>query len=301
MRALVVVCLTAGAAHADKPSLRPEAIEVDRDTTPPGQGELGFDGGAPIGGKQGGDWAVGITGGLIVHPIRFHSVDVKTYPVNRRETVTFGGAIALGESVIVDAKLPLSHQVGQRLTYLGDDRPLDRYVPNDLVLGARAHVMTRGPVAVFVRGELALPTGDDYDFAGDVGWSVTGKAIARITLGDLVLAATGGVKLRSKEVVVANQIVGDELLWAAGGTYGIPPFLPLWCEPEQLKASAEVIGVVGDRVSGMKGPSPVEARVGLIGRIRPAYAIAVRAGTHLDDQIGAPAFRATIDLVYQAR
>jgi hypothetical protein len=296
MRALLVVCLATGVAHADKPSLRPEAIEVDRDTTPPGQGELGFDGGAPIG-----DWAIGVTGGLIVHPIRFHTVDVKTYPVNRRETMTLGGALALGDSVILDAKLPVSHQVGQRLNDLGDQQPLDRYVPNDVTLGARAHVMTRGPVAVFVRGELALPSGDDHDFAGDVGWSVTGKAIARVAFGDVVLAATGGVKVRSKEVIVANQIVGDELVWAAGGTIGIPPVLPLWCEPAQLKASAEVIGVLGDRVNGMKGPSPIEARVGLIGRIRPPYVIAVRVGTHLDDQIGAPAFRATVDLVYQAR
>ena len=116
-----------------------------------------------------------------------------------------------------------------------------------------------------------------------------------------MLAATGGVKVRTREVVVANQVVGDELMWAAGATLGIPPLLPLWCEPEQLKASVEVIGMLGDRVNGMKGPSPIEARVGLIGRIRPPYAIAIRAGTHLDDQIGAPSFRATIDLVYQAR
>lgn len=295
MRVVLVVCLAAGTAHADKPSTRPEAIEVDRDTTPPGQAELGFDGGAPIG-----DWAVGVTGGLLVHPIRFHTVNVRTFPVGHRETVTFGGAIALGDGLIVDARMPLSHQVGQRLHYLGDDRDLDPYVPNDLVLGARAHVMTRGPIAVFARGEVAIPTGDDYDFAGDVGWSVTGKAIVRATFGDLVIAATGGVKVRSKEVVVASQIVGDELMWAAGATYGIPPVLPLWCKPEQLKASAEVIGVLGDRVNGMKGPSPVEGRVGVIGRIRPEFAIAARVGTHLDDQIGAPSFRATVDFVYQA-
>lgn len=296
MRALVLVCAAAGAAHAQTPLARPEAIDVDRDPTPPGQAELGFDGGAPIG-----NWALGAELGLLEHPIRFHTVGIKTYPVLRRETVALGGAIALGDDVIVDARMPLAHQVGQRLEFLGDERSLDAWVPEDLTLGARVHVMTRGPVAVFVRADLTVPTGDDYDFAGDARWTAAWMGIARMTLPhDLVLAATGGIRLRGREVVVADQLVGDELLWAVGGTIGIPPFLPLWCKPEQLKASAEVVGIAGDRVNHMTGPSPIEGRIGLIGRIRPQYGIAVRAGTHLDDDVGAPAFRLSIDLVYQA-
>ncbi len=175
-------------------------------------------------------------------------------------------------------------------------------MPGDLTLGARVHVMTRGPVAVFVRGELVLPTGDDYDFAGDASWSAAWFGIARVTLAHgVTLSATGGIRLRGAEVQIADRLEGDELLWAVGATVGVPPVLPLWCEPDQLRASAEIVGVAGDRVNHLRGPSPIEARLGLIGRIRPAYAIAVRAGTHLDDEIGAPAFRATIDLVYQSR
>jgi hypothetical protein len=302
MRALALFAFTftftfAFTTHAQSPLNRPEAIEVDRDQTPPGQAELGFDGGGSIG-----NWALGVELGLLEHPIRFHTVDIKTYPVLRRETVALGGAIALGDDVIIDARMPLAHQVGQRLEFLGDERSLDAWVPEDLTLGARIHVMTRGPVAVFVRGDVTLPTGDDYDFAGDPGWSAAWMGIARVTLPyDLVLAANGGIRLRGREVLVADQIVGDELMWSVGGTIGIPPFLPLWCKPEQLKASLEVDGIAGDRVNHLTGPSPIEARIGVVGRIRPQYGIAVRAGTHLDDDVGAPALRLSIDLVYQAR
>jgi len=302
MRALVArlaFALTfafAFATYAQTPLNRPEAIDVDRDQTPPGQAELGFDGGGPIG-----NWALGAELALLEHPIRFHTVGIKTYPVVRRETLALGGALALGDNVILDARMPMAHQVGRRLQYLGDDRPLDPWVPEDLALGARVHVMTRGPVAVFVRGEITLPTGDDYDFAGEPKWSAAWMGIARVTLAnDIMLAATGGIRLRGREVIVADQLVGDELMWSVGGTIGLPPFLPLWCKPEQLKASLEVDGIVGDRVNHMTGPSPIEGRIGLVGRIRPQYGIAVRAGTHLDDDVGAPAFRLSIDLVYQA-
>ncbi|MEO6771607.1 MAG: hypothetical protein ABI467_01110 [Kofleriaceae bacterium] len=293
---LVVLGAAAGVAHAQTPLARPEAIDVDRDQTPPGQAELGFDGGAPIG-----NWALGVELGVLEHPIRFHTVDIKTYPVRRRETVALGGAIALGDDVIVDARMPLAHQVGQRLQDLGDERSLDAWVPEDLTLGARVHAMTRGSLAVFVRADLTVPTGDDYDFAGDAAWSAAWMGIARVTLPhDLVLAASGGIRIRGREVIVADQLVGDELLWAIGGTIGIPPVLPLWCEPDQLKASLEIVGIAGDRVNHMTGPSPIEGRIGLVGRIRPQYGIAVRAGTHLDDDVGAPAFRLSIDLVYRS-
>ncbi|HEX7702261.1 MAG TPA: hypothetical protein VF403_16095 [Kofleriaceae bacterium] len=297
MRAALILCALASVAHADTPVARPEAIEVDRDTTPPGQGELGFDGGAPIG-----NWALGVTLTELDHPIRFHTVGIKTFPVAHRETTTLGGALALGDDVIVDAKLPLSHQVGQRLIYLGDDRPLDRWVPGDVGLGARFHAMTRGPIAVFLRADLTLPTGDDYDFAGEASWTAAVMGIARAALpNDITIAVTGGTRLRAKEVVVEDQIVGDELFWGAGITVGIPPFCSLWCKADQLKVSAEVVGVVGDNVNHVRGPSPIEGRIGFVGRIRPPYAISVRAGTHLDDDVGAPEFRATIDLVYQSR
>jgi len=293
--ALAAVMFAATTAHAETPLDRPEAIEVDRDLTPPGQAELGFDGGAPIG-----TWALGLELGFVERPLRLHALDIKTYPVDHRETAVLGGALAIGDKVIVDVRFPMSHQVGARLEGLGDSRRLDHWVPGDLSLGARLRVMERDVVSVFVRGTLTLPTGDDYDFAGDAKWSAAWMGIARVTLpADLVVSATAGIRLRGAEVIVGDQLVGDELAWGVGATMGIPPFLPLWCKPEQLKGAVEVLGVVGDRVAGQHSPSPIEARLGVIGRIRPPYAIAVHVGTHLDDQIGAPTFRAIVELVYQ--
>ena len=296
MRHVAIVGMLAGIAHADTPVMRPEATEVDRDRTPPGQGELGFDGGAPIG-----EWAVGVMLTELYRPVKFQSVDLTTYPVDHRETATLGGAIALGDDVIIDVKLPLSHQSGARLQGLGDDGALQAWVLGDTNVGLRIHAMTRGGFAMFVRGDLSLPTGADHEFAGEASWTSSINGILRVALpNDVVLAATAGARLRGKEVIVGDQLLSDELLWGIGATVGIPPFCSLWCRADQLKATAEIIGVYGDHSDGATGPSPIEARVGLIGRIRPPYAIAVHAGTHLDSSLGAPQFRATVDLVYQS-
>lgn len=296
MRRLVIVAVLAGTAHADAPVMRPEAIELDRDTTPPGQAEFSFDGGAPIGA-----WAAGVTLGFLERPAAFHTPVSTTYPVDHRETATLGGAVALGDRVIVDARLPFDHQVGARLQGIDDPKALQRFVLGDLGFGLRVHVADSGPFSVFLRGDLWLPTGNDANFAGDAGWSASWLGIARVQLPhELVIAGTGGFHLRSKEVQVGDELVGDELVWGIGATIGIPPLWSWWCEPDQLRAALEFDGVVGDRVTASHGPSPAEVKLGVIGRVRPSYAIAVRVGTRLDDQFGAPDFRATIDLVYQA-
>lgn len=292
--ALGALACAPGPAAAAPP---PTAIDVDRDTTPPGQAELSFDGGAPIG-----TWALGATLGFVERPIIFTTADSRAYPVDYRETLALGGALALGDHLIVDAKLPLSHQVGTRLRGFGDDdAALDRWVVGDLALGARVRVVQTEHVALFFRGDLTLPTGDQNDFAGEASWTLSWLGIARVTLPHAIaLAGTAGVLLRADDVEVEDQLVGDALVWGAGATIGIPPIAHLWCDPEQLRAALEFDGEVGDRnVDHSHGPSPAEVKVGVIGRVRPEYAIAVRVGTHLDDQLGAPLFRATIDLVYQ--
>ncbi|CAN5410811.1 hypothetical protein BH11MYX1_BH11MYX1_47330 [soil metagenome] len=79
MRALVMVAVLAAPANANTPVTRPEAIEVDRDTTPPGQAEMGFESGAPIG-----DFAFGLTLTELERPLRLHTLDLETFPVKRR-------------------------------------------------------------------------------------------------------------------------------------------------------------------------------------------------------------------------
>src|SRR6185437_12887137 len=153
-----------------------------------------------------------------------HTLASSGYPIDRRETAVVGGAVSLGDRLIVDARLPLEHQVGPRLEGFGDAAPLERFALGDLAIGARLHVADGGPVAVFVRGEVTLPSGDDHDFAGDAGWGAEGLGIARVELPHaIVIAGTGGFHIRSKEVQIAENVLGgDELVWGVGATVGIP-------------------------------------------------------------------------------
>jgi hypothetical protein len=294
-RAFALLALV-GTAHADNVVMRPEAIEVDRDVPPPGRVEFGFDGGAPVGA-----WAAGVQLGYIDAPVELHDAAISIQPVRHRETLAIGGAYAIGESLVVDARLPLAHQVGARLQGLGDDEALQHFVVGDTTLGVRLRVAGDDRRGAFLRGNLVLPTGDDFQFAGDARWSAAWLLIGRaeVTSG-VLLAATAGIRLRAAEVQIGDRLVGDEVVYGAGAAFALPPVAGLWCKPEQFRATGEVVGVVGDRVGGKRGPSPVEARVGVVGKPLPELAIGVRAGFGLDDEVGAPAFRAMVELAWQA-
>jgi hypothetical protein len=290
----IFVGLTA-VARADEPVDRPEAFEVDREAPPIGQAELGFDAGAPITG-----WAVGAQLGYLDRPFRLHTTEIKIFPVDRRETLALGGALALGPTVVLDLRMPLAHQTGDRMNGLGDDRPLDTWVLGDLGLGARLRLAARGPAEMFARGQVTLGTGDDRDFAGEARFTAAWMLIGRFTLPHgFVIAGTAGVRFRRAEVRVADRLLGDELFGGVGATYELPAVRGLWCAANRVRATAEVVGVLGNDVANQRGPSPVEGRLGLISRIRPHLAVAARIGKGLDDHIGAPRFRAMVELVYE--
>lgn len=294
-RWLVVVLASTSAARADTPRDQPTAIEVDREAAPPGRVELGFDGGAPVDA-----WGVSAAIGWLDRPVAFISPDGSTtHPVRRRWTGAIGGALAVGRSVVVDARLAAARQWGDRLEAQGDRRALDRSVPLDLRLGARIRVSE----GLFVRGDVTLPTGDERDFAGDASWSLGWQLIGRVTLpGDIVLAGAAGIRLRGTEVIVGDRLVGDELFGAAGLVVPLPPVRPLWCGADQVRMTVEVAGVLGDDIGmGQQGPSPLEARAGLVVRPRPDLAnvtVGVRGARALVDEIGAPAARLVLELSY---
>lgn len=294
--ALLLVAAAATVAHADGPVTRPQAFEVDRETPPPGQAELGFDGGAPVG-----RWAASVQLGYLDRPFRLHTTEVKIFPVEHRETVALGGALSIGPSIVVDARVPLAHQVGDRMRGLGDDRPLDRWVPGDLGLGLRLRLSSGTRASMFVRGALTLGTGDDHDYAGEARFTVAWMMIGRFTLPHgFMVAATGGVRFRGAEVIVADRLIGDELFGGVGLTYALPPIRGLYCASNEVRATGELVGVLGNNIGDKLGPSPVEGRLGVITRIRPWLAVAVRAGKGIGDHIGAPRFRGMIELVYTA-
>jgi hypothetical protein len=285
----------AAPAAADAPVDRPEAFEVDREQPPPGQAELGFDSGAPVGA-----WAASVQLGYLDRPFRLHTTEIKIFPVEHRETLALGGAVSLGTRLVLDARLPLAHQVGDRMQGLGDERPLDRWVLGDLGLGGRVRLSTTKHASLFVRGALTVGTGDDHDYAGEARYTLAWMLIGRFSLPyGIVIAATGGVRFRKAEVIVADRLLGDELFGGIGATYELPGLRGLWCEANRVRLTAEVVGVLGNDVGEELGASPAEVRFGMVSEIRPWLAIAGRVGKGLDNQIGAPRLRGMLELVYR--
>jgi hypothetical protein len=296
MRWLAIALALCGVARAGEPVDRPEAFELDRETPPPGQAEFSFDGGAPIG-----RWAASVQLGYVDRPMRLHTTQVKIFPVNRRQTLALGGALRVGPAIIVDARMPLSHQSGDRFNMLGDERPLDHWVLGDLGVGARLRLVDRDSYAAFVRGHVTFGTGDDFDFAGEARFTAAWMLIGRFTLPySIVLASTAGVRFRGAEVIVADRLLGDELFAGVGASYQLPAIRGLYCDANQVRITGELVGVLGNDVAGKRGPSPAEARIGVISKIRSWFAVAARVGKGIDDHIGAPRFRALVEVVYTA-
>lgn len=293
---VATLALATGTARADAPVERPTGTEVDREAPPPGRAEFSFDGGGPLvpAGTQerAWTWAASVQLVYLERPLTLHTSQLEVVPVERRQTLALGGALAIGPAFVVDARLPLSHQTGARLQGLGDDRPLDRWVLGDLGLGARVRLVQRDRYAAFVRGQLTLGTGDDYDFAGEPRLSAAWMLVGRATpTNRLVIAGTAGVRFRTREVAIADRVMSDELLGALGVAYQLPALRGLYCDANAVRVIGELVGVLGNDVGDRRGPSPAEVRVGVVGRIRPWWAVAVRASTGLNDQIGAPRVR----------
>jgi hypothetical protein len=289
-----------GAGRADMPRDTPTAIEIDRDAAPGGRIGFGFDGGEPVDA-----WGASVALGWLERPIAlgegsFGGGSAATQPVRRRETLALGGAIAVGDSVVLDAVLRTSHQVGDRLTAAGNPEPLARYVLHDLRLGGRIQIVGGRDRAALLRGELTLPTGDDAQFAGDAAWTAAWSLIGRATLGrGITVAGTAGIRLHGAEVAVGDRVIGDEL-FAAAGTRIPRPALGLG-GADRVALSAELHAALGDHIGVTSGPSPVEARLGALVDLSPELRLGVHIGIGLDDQIGAPRFRGLVELAWTPR
>jgi len=289
-------------AFADLPRDTPAAIEVDRDATPAGRVGFGFDGGEPVDA-----WGASVATSWIERPIRlaggaFGGGSPASEPVRRRETLALGGALALGDSIVLDLAIRGSHQVGDRLLAGGNPDRLARYVFQDLRLGGRIRVAGDRDRAALLRVDVTLPTGDAAQFAGDAQWTAAWRLIGRATLShDVVIAASAGIRLHGAEVAVGDELVGDELVAEAGVAVPLPPLGPLGRLAAPARLTAELLGALGDHVGKLSGPSPLEARLGAIVQPLPELAIGGHVGLGLDDQIGAPQVRAILELAWTPR
>jgi hypothetical protein len=289
-----VFAALASSAHAEVPLDRPEGFEVDREAPPPGRVEFSFDGGAPVEG-----WALGAQLGFVDRPMRLHTVRVKIFPIEQRETLALGGAYAVTPAFVLDARMPFSHQSGDRFMSLGDERELDHWVAHDLGIGGRLRLTQQDFFSIFVRANLTFGTGNDYQFAGESRFTAAWSLIGRFTpIDGLVIAGAAGVHFRGEEVIVADRLLGDELFAAVGASYQLPAIEGLYCDANAVRVTAELHGVLGNDVGDFEGSSPAEARVGVVSRIRPWITVGARIGKGIDDQIGAPRFRAMLEVAY---
>jgi hypothetical protein len=126
--------------------------------------------------------------------------------------------------------------------------------------------------------------------------------IGRATLRTgVVLAATAGIRLHGAEVAVADRLIGDTLFAALGVAVPLPSISLPDGLAAPVKLTGELLGALGDDVGKLSGPSPLEARLGGIVEPLPGLAVGVHAGFGLDDQIGAPRFRAMLELAWTPR
>jgi hypothetical protein len=292
---------TAGesSVHAETPRDTPAAIEVDREPAPAGRVGFGFDGGEPVDA-----WGASIAAGWLERPIRLAtgalgSGSPASDPVRRRETLSLGGALALGDSVVIDLGLRASHQVGDRLHATGDPAGLARYVFHDVRFGGRIRVAGNADRAALLRADLTLPSGNTDQFAGDPRWTAAWSLIGRASLPrDIVVAANVGIRLHGAEVAVGDRLVGDEFFAAVGVAVPLPPVGSLLGLAAPPKLTGELAGSLGDHVGTLAGPDPLEARLGVIVQPLPDLTIAARAGFGLDQQIGAPSFRGVLAVAW---
>jgi hypothetical protein len=231
--------------------------------------------------------------------MRLHTTRVKIFPIEQRETLALGGAYAVTPQLVVDARMPFSHQTGDRYVGLGDDRELDHWVAHDLGIGGRLRLASRDLFSIFVRANLTFGTGNDYQFAGESRYTVAWSLIGRFTPVDrLVIAGSAGVRFRGEEVIVADRLLGDELFAAVGASFQLPAIRGLYCDANEVRLTAELHGVLGNDVGDYEGSSPTEARVGVVSRIRPWVSVGVRVGKGIGDQIGSPRFRAMLEVAF---
>jgi hypothetical protein len=284
------------AAFAGSPALaddlleKPTAIEVDRHAPGASSSWLGLDDATVIGL---GHWAGRAGFSLASRPI---TLGPGRAPVEYRGTLSAAIAWGATETIEIGAMFPLVLQSGERLAALGDPAALQTVAAGDVRVGGKAQLVRGRRVDVAIGFAIGLPSGADDHFAGDASWTADWRGLVGARLGWLELAAGAGVRLRGREVALdPMQAIGNELHAALAASMSISR---LTCGYDQVRLIAEIDGVVGDNVGGERGPSPFEARVGARVRLWRGWTIALAGGRGIVDEVGAPAWRALVDVAW---
>ena len=297
--AAVVAAIGTGTARADTPTDAPTAIDVERWTATATSWWAGLEDPRVVGL---GHLAFGLTASGITSPIRLTAAagDDLGAPVSRRVALLASAAYGVTESVEIDASFPIYLQDGDRLAALGDPRGLRPLTRGDLRVGGKYQVVDRAILRAAFAADIVLPTGDDQHYAGEASWVLHWRALAALRLGRFGVAIAAGVRIRGEEVLLAaDQVAGNEVVAGVAIAYTLPPISRVYCDWTQLRLIAEVDGVVGDTVGEVRGPSPFEARAGIRGRIWRGWTVGVIGGRGLTDEVGAPSWRAVIEVSWR--
>jgi hypothetical protein len=291
---------TAGArTWTASPTDAPAAIELERWAASATSWWAGLEDARVVGL---GHLAIGLTASAIGRPVGLTSPTGEDLgaPVARRLTMILTAAYGVTETVELDVAIPIAFQSGDRRAALGDDRALASTAGGDLRIGGKLQVVDRGALRVGFAADLVLPTGNEQHYTGEASWIVHWRALAGVQLGRFGAAAAAGVRLRGEEVLLApEQVAGNEVVGGIALAYALPPIGGMSCDWTQLRLIAELDAVLGDTVGEVRGPSPVEARLGVRGRIWRGWTIGVVAGRGVNDEVGSPRWRGVVELSWR--
>lgn len=226
-------------------------------------------------------------------------------PVQDRVSLYLGAARGIGKRYQLGFRAPaIAWQRGDRLAGIGiDETPLESIVVGDLTIEGRARLVgspgTMG-AAVGLGIALTLPTGDGEHFAGEAGTVVDWRLVGgyRHRWGEV--SAFLGPRLRGTESVLLSPAnpQGNEVVYGLGGNVRVPAI-----DVDVLRLGVELVGARGDAVGGGgRGPSPLEARAAVIGRVGPMVSVTVGAGVGLTaDEIGSPDWRGFAAVVFESQ
>ncbi|MEZ4404323.1 MAG: hypothetical protein R3B06_30160 [Kofleriaceae bacterium] len=302
-----VVAAGAGAAHAQVAVASKPAFSVERFTPAPGSALwVGLEE-ADV--PRAGRWVVTGSTWLATRPIVLRSLATgatATTPVAARWGHELAIARGLGARYLVGLAVPTALQWGDRLRGIGlSEQPLQRAVFGDVRLHARARIVGAPGalgLAVGVAAALTLPTGDDGDFAGEVGPVLAWSLRAGYRTDRLALAGGVGLRLRTDEVVLLSPARphGNELVAQLGAAARVAPVGRLLGSADRVWAVGELEAALGDDVGrGARGPSPAEVRLGLRVDLAHCWSMAIAAGGGITPaEVGSPGLRVVAQLTF---
>ncbi len=290
---LLASALFVGRAQAQVSDIAEPGFSVERLWLAPGTG--GFLAAQSARLLQPGQWSIAVLGSLMKDPIvlsDLQSGEAVSKPVERRLGYELAIARSVNSRLQMGVAIPVvAAQHGDRLRGIGlSEEALEPLALADIRLHAKLRLQpdARAPFAYGLDMHVALPTGDEENFAGERGAVLSWTMIASYRVGAWRMAGNMAFRMRTQEVILLSPARphGNEVIVTVAGEYSLPPS---WDVP--LGVLAEITQVSGDG----GGASPGEVRGGIVAHLlRHARLKFVGGAGYTPDEVGAPAWRLAV-------